>query len=87
MQWFSILAIYFLFWFICLFVVLPFGVKTHDELGIDKVPGQADSAPGNLRPWRVVGATTILAAVVTTLFYLNYVNGWLGSELFETLGK
>ena len=80
MQWTSILAIYVLFWVVSAFVMLPFGVKTHDELGIDKVPGQADSAPGNFRPGRVASRATILAAVLTAAFVLNYENGWIEAE-------
>jgi len=77
MQWTSILAIYALFWVICAFIVLPFGIRTHDELGIDKVHGQADSAPGNFRPLRVVLRATVLAAVLFGLFYANYQYSWI----------
>ena len=35
MRWTSILAIYFLFWVASAFVLLPFGIKTHDELGYE----------------------------------------------------
>lgn len=87
MQWYSILAIYFLLWILSLFLVLPFYAKTHDELGIDKVAGQADSAPGNFRPLRIIIWTSLVATVPFVLFYLNYVNGWVGAELFEALGK
>lgn len=80
MQWTSILAIYALFWVISAFVLLPFGVRTHDELGIDKVPGQADSAPGNFRPGRLVLRATVLAAVLTALYVLNYIYGWIEAE-------
>lgn len=44
MKWTSILAIYFLFWVMTAFLLLPFGVRTHDELGEAKTAGQADSA-------------------------------------------
>ena len=80
MQWTSVLAIYFLFWVISAFVLLPFGVKTHDELGIDKVPGQADSAPGNFRPSVVVKRATMIAAVLTALYVANYIYGWIGVD-------
>ena len=87
MEWYSVLAIYFLFWVLSVFLVLPFGVRTHDELGIDKIPGQEESAPGNFRPGRVILWTTIVSAALFGLFYLNYVFGWFGAHLFETLGK
>lgn len=80
MQWTSIIAIYALFWVMSAFVLLPFGVKTHDELGIDKVPGQADSAPGNFRPGRITARASLLAAVLTSLFVLNYTYGWIEAE-------
>ena len=54
MQWTSILAIYFLFLVFSAFVLLPFGVRTHDEAGVEKVPGQADSAPVEFRPGRLM---------------------------------
>lgn len=80
MQWTSVLAVYLLVWVLCAFIIMPFGIRTHDELGVDKVPGQADSAPGNFRPGLIVLRTTILAAVLTGLFALNYHYGWIGVE-------
>lgn len=80
MQWTSFLAIYVLVWVLSAFVMLPLGIRTHEELGMEKIPGQADSAPGNFRPWRVVLRASILAAVVTGAFALNYRYGWVGVE-------
>lgn len=78
MEWTSILAIYFLFWVMAAFVLLPFGVKTHEEAGEARVPGQADSAPANFRPGRVALRATVIAAAVTALYVLNYTQGWIG---------
>ena len=83
MNWTSIIAIYFLVWVMCAFVLLPFGVKTADEAGVAKVPGQADSAPANFRPWRVARRATVLAAVLTGLYVANYIYGWIGIEAFD----
>jgi len=80
MQITSIIAIYALIWVMAAFVMLPFGIKTHDEAGIPKVPGQADSAPANFKPGKVVFRATIIAAVLTALFVLNYTFGWVGVE-------
>ena len=80
MQWTSILAIYFLFWVMTAFVMLPFGVRTADDAGVDIVPGQAESAPVNFRPGKLVIRATILASVFTTLFVLNYEYGWITAE-------
>jgi predicted secreted protein len=77
MNWSSIIAIYALFWVMCAFLLLPFGIKTHDEAGVAKVPGQADSAPHNFRPGRVAARATVLAAVVCALYVANYSYGWI----------
>lgn len=80
MEWTSILAIYALFWVVSAFVLLPFGVETHDEAGIAKVPGQAESAPANFRPGLLTKRATGLAALLTTLYVLNYAFGWIRAE-------
>lgn len=80
MQWTSIIAIYALVWVMTAFVSLPFGVRTHDEAGVEKVPGQADSAPANFQPGKLALRTTIIAAVLTAIYILNYEFGWIGIE-------
>ncbi|MFW2350054.1 DUF1467 family protein [Qipengyuania sp.] len=80
MQWTSVLAIYFLFFVFSAFLLLPFGVRTHDEAGLEKIPGQADSAPVEFRPGRLLLRAAALAAVVTALFVLNYIYGWIEVE-------
>ncbi|MFL0356515.1 DUF1467 family protein [Erythrobacter sp. GH1-10] len=85
MAWTSILAIYFLFWVIIAFLMLPFGVRTADEEGIEKVPGQAESAPVNFRPGKLVIRATILSALVTTVYVLNYQYGWIGIDSLDLL--
>ena len=87
MNWTSIVAIYVLFWVGCAFVLLPFGVKTHEELGIERVPGQADSAPVNFRPGKIALRATIIAALCTGLFVANYEYGWLTVADIDILPK
>lgn len=86
MAWTSILAIYFLFWVLCAFILLPFGVKTADELGVEPIPGQAESAPANFRPGRVAIRATILAAALTALWVLNWEYQWIGVEALDVFG-
>ncbi len=80
MQWTSMLAIYFLFFVFSAFVLLPFCVRTHDEAGVEKIPGQADSAPVEFRAGRLLLRAAILALVVTALYVANYINGWITVE-------
>lgn len=83
MKWTSALAIYALFWSLCLFFVLPFGVRTTEEAGGQRVPGQAESAPHRYDSSRVARRTTIVSAILFALYYLNYVYGWVGPETVD----
>lgn len=78
MQWFSILAIYSLLWVLSAFLVMPFGLRTPDEVEGHKVEkGHADSAPVNFRPKIIALRAAILAVVLFVLYYQNYVHGWV----------
>ena len=76
----SAIAIYLLFWTITLFIMLPLGVRTHEEAGIERVPGQADSAPHAPMMMRKLLLTTTVSALLFALFYLNFVNGWVSFD-------
>lgn len=82
----SIVAIYLLFWVMSAFLLLPFGVKTDDEAGIAKIPGQADSAPVNFRPGRLALRATLLSAVLTGLYIANYIEGWITVDDINIFG-
>ena len=73
----SILAIYFLFFAFSAFVLLPFGVKTTEEAGGEKVPGQAESAPHRFDLKRHLVKAAIVGAVLFALYYANWTNGWI----------
>ncbi|WP_298466646.1 DUF1467 family protein [uncultured Erythrobacter sp.] len=85
MQITSIIAIYFLIWVMTAFVMLPFGVRTAEEAGIEKVPGQAESAPVSFKPGKLMIRATLIATVLTTLFVLNYEYGWVGVDDIDIL--
>ena len=73
----SILAIYFLFFAGSAFILLPFGVRTTEEAGGEKVPGQADSAPHGFDVKRHFLKAAIVAAVLFAIFYANWSFGWI----------
>ena len=87
MQLTSIIAIYGLFWVLSAFLMLPFGVQTADEAGIEKVPGQADSAPAHFNGRKVAGRATILAAVLCGLFVANYIEEWVIMDDINLFGE
>jgi predicted secreted protein len=45
MRWTSIVAIYLLFWVMSAFLVMPFGIRTHEEAGEALVPDRPAAPP------------------------------------------
>lgn len=64
----SLLAVYFVVWWVMLFAVLPFGVRSQAEAG-EVVPGTEPGAPVAPQLWKKALATSLVAAVVTGLIY------------------
>lgn len=85
MRWTSALAIYVLFWVSAFFILLPFGVRTHEEAGVERVPGQADSAPHEFSFGRSSFRATVLSAILFGLYYMNYVFGWITADMIDWL--
>jgi predicted secreted protein len=77
MEFSSIVAIYFLFFCASAFLLLPFGVKTTEEAGGEKVPGQADSAPHRFDIKRHLMKAAVLGAVLFAIYYANWTFGWI----------
>ena len=80
MKFSSALAIYALFWVMSFFLVIPFGMRTDEEAGVESLPGHAESAPHRFDFGRTVLRTTIVAAIPFILFYLNYIYGWIANN-------
>ena len=66
------IAVYFFIWWITLFLVLPFGVRTQQEEG-SVVPGTPESAPARPRLLRIALINTALATAVFIAVYLRIV--------------
>ncbi len=77
MKFTSIVAIYFLFFAFAAFALLPFGVKTTEEVGGEKVPGQADSAPHQFNLKRHLLKAALVGAILFAIYYANWSFGWL----------
>ena len=76
----SIIAIYFLFFAGTAFILLPFGVKTAEEAGVEKVPGQAESAPHRFDLKRHFLKAAVVAAILFGIFYANWSFGWVSAS-------
>lgn len=75
MTWVSFVAIYFILWWLVLFAMLPFGLRTQDEDG-EVTLGTTASAPRGAHMGRVLLRTTLVSLVLFGLIYAAHV--WLG---------
>jgi predicted secreted protein len=64
----SQIAIYFIVWWVVLFAVLPFSVRTQDD-DHDVTLGTVPSAPRGPHMLRAVIRTTIATAILMGIFY------------------
>ena len=65
------LAIYFIVWWLVLFAVLPFGVRSQQERG-EVTPGSDPGAPAIPRLARKLLWTTVVAGILFALGYVVY---------------
>ena len=77
MKFTSIVAIYFLFFAFSAFILLPFGIRTAEEVGDENIPGQAESAPHRFDVKRHFAKAAILGAILFAIYYANWTFGWV----------
>lgn len=76
MQITTFLAIYFVVWWLCLFLVLPFGVRNQSDVG-EYVQGSERGAPAQFRFWPKLIWTTGLSIPMTALLLWALSTPWL----------
>ncbi len=78
------LAIFFLIWWVVLFAVLPWGIKSQHE-GNDVAPGTDPGAPSKTRiGWKLLW-TTVLAAVIYAVCSIVYAEHWVTVDSLTSL--
>jgi predicted secreted protein len=80
------LALYFIIWWLTLFAVLPFGMRTQDEAG-EVVPGTPESAPARARMLRVFAWNTLLSAVVFLFVWLAITRKWISISALDMTNR
>ncbi len=78
MTWTTGLAIYFLIWWITLFAILPFGIKSQHEGEI--TPGTDPGAPMLPRLLSKIAWTTLVSTVLYALLYVIYAYRLIGLD-------
>ena len=76
----SAIAVYFITWWVCLFMVLPWGVRNAHEAGESVEQGNEHGAPVKPMLWRKVAATTVLSAIVFALIYGQVTYHWVSFD-------
>ena len=71
MSWTTAAAIYFIIWWVVLFAVLPWGVRSQAESG-EVVPGSDPGAPAIPHLWAKLVWTTVVATAVLALSAVAY---------------
>ena len=77
MQIGTYIAIFFIVWWLCLFMVLPFKVRNQIDAGEWEKGTERGAPAGLLRLWPKLVATTLLAVVVTGLLLWGLSSPWL----------
>ncbi len=81
------IAIYFILWWVCLFVVLPFGVRNPHEAGESVEQGNEAGAPVQPMLLKKIIATTLLSAAVFGLIWGQMTYSWIGFDSIPFLRK
>ena len=76
----TLIAIYFLVWWIVFFAILPLGVKSQHEARIEFEPGTDPGAPHRPLVWWKIAATTVVAGVLLAIFYAVWNAGGLSLD-------
>ena len=84
MSWTTAAAIYFILWWVVLFAVLPWGIRSQAESG-EVVPGSDPGAPAVPNLLAKLGWTTLVATVVFVLAALAYTYRLVTLEQLGTL--
>jgi predicted secreted protein len=74
------IAIYFLIWWVVLFAVLPFGIKSQHEHDAAMPAGTDPGAPVLPLIGRRLLWTTVVSAIIFAICYVVYVNHWVTLE-------
>ena len=75
----TLIAIYFLIWWVTLFAVLPWGVRNQEETG-DVIPGTDPGAPAIHKVWSKLIWTTVVATAIFAILYAIYASGLIPYE-------
>jgi predicted secreted protein len=81
MRIYSLIAIYFIIWWLVIFMILPFGIRTQAEEG-NVTLGTTASAPVKPMLIRKALITSVVSGIILFAFWYSYaVLGWTPDRL------
>ncbi len=80
----TVIAIYFIIWWVVLFAVLPWGVRSQDESG-DVTPGTDPGAPAVHKVWIKLLWTTVIASVLFGMLAAVYKLGLIPYDFLAAI--
>jgi predicted secreted protein len=80
----TIMAIYFIIWWVVLFAVLPWGVRSQDESG-EVAPGTDPGAPAVHTVWKKLMWTTIIASILFGMLAAVYALGLIPYDFLAAI--
>ncbi len=80
----TIIAIYFLIWWVTLFAVLPWGVRSQQEAGTIEA-GTDPGAPSMHRVWMKLVWTTLIASTISGVLYFCYARDLIPYEFLSRI--
>jgi predicted secreted protein len=78
------IALYFVIWWLTLFAILPFGIRSQQEAG-EVVAGSEPGAPAATRMLRVVLINSVVAIIVFLMVWYVYIENVFDLEVFRDL--
>jgi predicted secreted protein len=82
----SLIALYFIIWWLTLFAVLPFGVRSQQEAG-ETVVGSDPGAPAMMRLGRIVLTNSVVALVILALVWVVYIENWFNIGIINDMTR
>ena len=82
MTWISGIIVFVIIWWLVLFMVLPFGVRTAEEANMEPEPGHAPSAPISPHIGLKFAVTTAVTVVLWGVYYVVAINDLLNFREF-----
>lgn len=77
MSFVTLILVYVIVWWLVFFAALPFGVRAQHENDREMADGTDPGAPANPNLKKKALATSLIAAVLTTLYYFVATSGWI----------